>query len=499
MNKGEHMYQAKRIYSVLFSIILAWSLVGCLGAVEEGNTGDNHCTDFIESEQFGISHEEALEEGNFEEDKLNQSSDDIQMFDSLHIDIVIRDFSSNHPDFENFNMKNPTPGLEDCGYIGQSEISTEAQRQTIFSVLRDNYPNKYFWATSSSREVFPTFGMIQSSLGTDGKPVKARSACNNSQFEQWFNDVPGVNYRVEDVLSLPNNRSGAYQVDYSYWNIPRNSYFPLDKHASSQVGSSISPLSPAINTWGKQGHDRWCNSDQLSCQVEADLNGTTVNTFGDSNIESHNYGFTVHGQFEFRYSKQRDEFFSIIGNDDIWIFIDGQLVTDMGGTHLPTQSTLSMNLLAVENNWTDSTLHRLDFFIAERQTDDSELKITTNLMEINPQGSLSPLLTRAEFQPGSDEMILFTNIALSEESLGWIRSNNSLLKDDEENPLYIDSIEPTEVDDDERLLGFKYVLKLKDFVDAKQVALLESSFIEGDNGRAVDKTHWVNLVSVGCQ
>lgn len=109
--------------------------------------------------------------------------------DSIFIDITIRDFASNHPDFENFNSKVAAPTLADCGYEFQPELADAAVKQSYFDQLRADFPTHYQWATPSSRDIFPTFGMVNTTLNSDGVPTKARSACNNDFFEQWFTDV----------------------------------------------------------------------------------------------------------------------------------------------------------------------------------------------------------------------------------------------------------------------------------------------------------------------
>ena len=92
--------------------------------------------------------------------------------------------------------------------------------------------------------------------------------------------------------------------------------------------------------------------------------------------------------------------FSISGDDDVWVFIDGVLVGDLGGIH--DKATLEINfatgeilvngeaqkrlwgdiLETGENTLTNGSYHTLDFFYLERGAVDSNMKLETNLASI---------------------------------------------------------------------------------------------------------------------
>lgn len=86
-----------------------------------------------------------------------------QMPDSLIFDIVVRDFQPTHPDFETFEVGNPN-----------SSCTRDPKLPTL---VADNPTNRksYFGADTMVfhlNGLKATKGMINSKLGTDGKPVK---------------------------------------------------------------------------------------------------------------------------------------------------------------------------------------------------------------------------------------------------------------------------------------------------------------------------------------
>jgi fibro-slime domain-containing protein len=97
----------------------------------------------------------------------------------------------------------------------------------------------------------------------------------------------------------------------------------------------------------------------------------------------HNYGFCteMHTQFEMFSGMS----FSFNGDDDLWVFINGSLVMDLGATHQPSSADLQIDDLGL----TYGQVYPFDLFTCERHTWRSTLRIVTNLPIVRLRGKMS--------------------------------------------------------------------------------------------------------------
>ncbi|MFO0760050.1 MAG: fibro-slime domain-containing protein [Byssovorax sp.] len=165
-------------------------------------------------------------------------------------------------------------------------------------------------------------GIIESTLGPDQKPVygpheSTATTTGKSNFDQWYRDVPGVNLRKDTSIPfLPIIGGQAFADD---------TFFPIDDEL-----------------FGNQGRE-------------------------------HNFHFTVEGHTTFRY--QGGEIFALEGDDDLWVFLDRQLVIDLGGVHGAESGEVHVDDWATLLGLSIGGVYPLDFFFAERHTSGSDLRI----------------------------------------------------------------------------------------------------------------------------
>ncbi|HKP97913.1 MAG TPA: chitobiase/beta-hexosaminidase C-terminal domain-containing protein [Fibrobacteria bacterium] len=174
------------------------------------------------------------------------------------------------------------------------------------------------------------------------------------RFSDWYNDKPGdVNRAFLIDIKFTWNASKAA---YEYLN---QSFFPID---NGKTFTQLGPNPPF-------GHL---------------LAGTNA---------AHNYGFTMEFHANFTYFKGKKQTFSFQGDDDVWVFINGKRVIDLGGIHPLQKDSIQLDEIAASIGIEDSLVYPLDFFFAERHTTTSKLQISTSI-------ELEPLLAKPAVTPG---------------------------------------------------------------------------------------------------
>jgi fibro-slime domain-containing protein len=159
-------------------------------------------------------------------------------------------------------------------------------------------------------------------------PLVSKSSPPFRQLADWYQNTPGTNY-VFDV-QIPLYDTGRGTVAFESAN-----FFPVDGRG-------------------------W--KDELKAR--------------DGRIR--NFGFTTHVLRHFTYRKGQT--FTFNGDDDVWVFIEGQLIIDLGGLHGRRTGTFQLDAFTpalVEGN-----TYRLDLFHAERKTDQSSFGIETSICDL---------------------------------------------------------------------------------------------------------------------
>ena len=371
-----------------------------------------------------------------------------------------------------------------------------------------------------SNAVFYTPGMVKPFLRFDaaapGSEIdmldgvhieKAKDACDNFFFDQWYSDGNGFAKRSNTVLVLPpanvaGSSKNIYAIDYNYGN---GGYFPLDiVDTNTQIRSDMATkanggcTTDQCDQWGPQTLSIFCPPyDYQYSSSQTDMMGNKTASLcaswlmaggprhsGNGNYQAsaafvaaaaagelglkhiRNYGFTMMGYAKFKYNSRNQinaagqpdpEIFEFTGDDDMWIFVDGVLVVDLGGTHLAAPGRVDISVLAAnghgckpdptlaaggymepplmgqtaqgqncylnpDGTWADNTWHHLHFFYADRQSDGSNMYMKTSLAELAPTKYGQPTVTGAEVTvtDGVATTSLILNTELSDETIAMM-------------------------------------------------------------------------------
>lgn len=167
-------------------------------------------------------------------------------------------------------------------------------------------------------------GLVTQTLPADKKPdftgISGGAITSTATFDQWYQDVLDINMNKDITLTLEETAPNSGVFTFS-----DNAFFPIDN-----------------DLFGNEGN-------------------------------SHNYHFTLELHSTFTYLG--GETFDFSGDDDLWVYINNDLVIDLGGIHTRESGSVNLDTLGL----TTGESYDFSLFFAERHTVLSEFTMSTSI------------------------------------------------------------------------------------------------------------------------
>jgi fibro-slime domain-containing protein len=151
------------------------------------------------------------------------------------------------------------------------------------------------------------------------------------------------------------------------------------------VQNTLTGAAPTLTAYGASRvlqWDWWDPSYEVFSRIDsdADLQSNFASSWFPVNtgLPGDPYDFAVHWDGTFYVDANKSYDYTMGSDDDSWLFIDGQLVLDLGGVHGMTYTNYTVNLT---EGW-----HDIDIFFAERHVSQSgfQLNFFSDLVPENP-------------------------------------------------------------------------------------------------------------------
>ena len=304
---------------------------------------------------------------------------------------------------ENIANENGVPAVWNVASLGNPESITIPI--TYWDQRQDDCtdPERQFeWSQCRLYAKGIITGIVKPTLGSDGLPVPTYT--NSTDSWNYAHDVFTANVTGHDPVQKTDN----------FYRWFHETYDANGKQLSKQIEREI--------TFHRTGN----NTYEYGSKGTFPLDDVDFSKDDEATTTGHNFHFTAHMRIPMKISADGSEQFWFSGDDDVWVFLNGQLVLDLGGLHMDTEGSFRIdangNVISTVNNVADPSCRvqnvmdprnlgydmynnqvenacprspktttynlglktgdvvNLDFFYAERSTSESNTRITITNM-----------------------------------------------------------------------------------------------------------------------
>jgi fibro-slime domain-containing protein len=246
----------------------------------------------------------------------------------------------------------------------------------------------------------PYLGLVQDTLDANGLPIRGDSLLFSYYVGKWFRPWPQSQYGQGSdymrptygvggnppsygmAVTLPIGQVG-YDTSYKNVVIPDTLIFDYIPGSHGQYQINVANFFP-LDGMGFGADPNTKNWDYYYFTAAAGGPPGTVRggDYVNRATNQHNYSFAMHLKRTFTYEPGLN--FNFKGDDDLWVFINGKLVLDLGGMHNNMPGGFALDTMAARLGLTVGKTATIDVFYCERQATGSNIIITSNIITANP-------------------------------------------------------------------------------------------------------------------